>query len=138
LGPSAGAARADTATAQALSSVQMAAVALPVIVDGRLVNYVFVTVKLELAPIADGALVRTKEPFFRDALVRAAHRTPFTLPADYIHLDAARIRAEILNDAVVILGRGVVHDARVIKQVPQHQIAPPRVSETSSRPELVP
>lgn len=138
LGPCAGVARADTATAQALSSVQLAAVALPVVVDGRLVNYVFVTVRLDLTPNADGGLVRDKEPFFRDALVRAAHRTPFTLPTDYTHLDAARIRAQVLNDAVVILGHGVVRDARVIKQVPQHQMSPPRASATASGPELVP
>lgn len=120
------------------SFVQLGAVALPVVVDGRLINYVFVTVKLDLTPMADGAVVRNKEPFFRDALVRAGHRTPFTLPADYTRLDDKRIRAEVMSDAVAIVGRGVVAKAEVIKQVSQHYRDLPLPPSRSRAPELVP
>ena len=50
---------------------------MPIVVDGQLVNYVFVYVRLNLTSGANATRLREKEPFFRDALVRAGHRTPF-------------------------------------------------------------
>src|SRR5687767_7430079 len=63
--------------------VDLLPVALPIVVDGRLVNYVFVYVRINLTSAALPNRVREREPHFRDALVRAGHRTPFTLPGDY-------------------------------------------------------
>ena len=141
---SAGAARA--ADEAKPSSLQLNAVALPVVVDGQLVNYVFVTVKLDLALGADAQPVRNKEAFFRDALVRAGHRSPFTLAADYTKLDPGRIRAAVLNAAVGIVGPGVVANVEVVKQVSERRSAQrPRQSAvvaqppaTSREPELIP
>ncbi|MDB5458732.1 MAG: hypothetical protein JWO72_473, partial [Caulobacteraceae bacterium] len=61
-----GAARAAEDKGKAPQAIQLEAVALPVIVNGALLNYVFVSVRLELMPKADGAAVRAKEQFFRD------------------------------------------------------------------------
>jgi hypothetical protein len=77
--------------------VTLSPVALPIIVDGRLINYVFATVKVVLRPGVDSVAMREKEPYFRDALVRAAHRTPFVLPHDYNHVDTAKLRAAMLR-----------------------------------------
>ena len=66
---------------------------MPIIVNGRLVNYVFVYVRINLATGADTPRWRDKEPYFRDALVRLGHRTPFTWPSDYTRLDEARLKA---------------------------------------------
>lgn len=120
------------------ATVQLAAVALPIVVNGRLVNYVFVTLKLDLAAGADGAAVRGKEPFFRDALVRAGHRTPFVLATDYMHIDAARVRAEVMNDAVGIVGRGVVRNVEITKQASQRIIGVPSPAAAGRRPDLIP
>ena len=43
---------------------------MPIVVDGQLVNYVFVYVRINLKSGADVTKMREKEPFFRDALVR--------------------------------------------------------------------
>jgi hypothetical protein len=117
-------------------AIQLQAVALPVVVDNRLINYVFVTVKLDLALGADGAQVRAKEPFFRDALVRAGHHAPFTLASDYAKLDVGKIRAAVLKDAPAIIGPGMVRDVEVVKQVPQHQMAkpPPHAQKQAAEP----
>ena len=120
------------------ATVQLASVALPIVVDGRLINYIFITVKLDLAPGADGSAVRAKEPFFRDALVRAGHRAPFTLATDYMHVDTGRVRAEVLNDAVAIVGRGVVRNVEIVKQAPQHTLGRPSTASTSRSSELIP
>jgi hypothetical protein len=120
------------------STVQLTAVALPIVVDGRLINYVFVTVKLALAPGVDGASVRAKEPFFRDALVRAGHRRPFVLANDYTHIDVGRVCAEVMSDSVGIVGRGVVRRVEVVKQVSQHRYDLPTAGVSAPGPELIP
>jgi hypothetical protein len=88
--------------------VDLAPVGLPVVANGRLVNYVFVYVRIDLTPGADLPRWRDKEPYFRDALVRLGHRTPFTLPSDYTRLDEPRLKAALLQAAVAITGPGVV------------------------------
>src|SRR5436190_17401490 len=85
-------------------NVTLSPVALPIVVDGRLVNYVFVTLRLDLAPLANTSKLREKEPYFRDAIVRAAHRTPFTLPSDLTRIDEVRLKAAMLREATAIAG----------------------------------
>src|SRR3712207_6320443 len=62
--------------------VDLAAVGVPIIVNGRIQNYVFVQARLNVARGQDAIALRAKEPWYRDALVRAAHRTPFVNPLD--------------------------------------------------------
>ena len=110
-------------------SVTLSPVALPIIVDGRLANYIFVTVKVLLRPSADSLVLRDKEPYFRDALVRAAHRTPFVLRYDYNHIDAAKLRAVMMREAAAITGPGTIRDIAVIEETPQHQVRSPRPAQ---------
>ncbi len=113
-------------------AVLLSPVALPILVDGRVLNYIFVMVKVRLTPSADEAALRDREPYFRDALVRAAHRTPFVLRYDYNHVDAARLRAVMLKEAVAITGPNVIRDVLVVDQTPQHHIPSPRPPQPNS------
>lgn len=106
--------------------VDLQPVALPVVVSGRLVNYVFVYVRVNLAPNADVAKVRAREPMLRDALVRMGARTPFTNPADYNRVDEAKVCAAMQQAVTAIVGPGVVRSVAVTSQTPQHRIATPR------------
>jgi hypothetical protein len=106
--------------------VDLQPVGLPIVVDGRLVNYVFVDVRLNLTAGADTSRWRAKEPFFRDLLVRAGHQTPFTLPGDYEKVDAAKLAAVVLREAAAITGPGVIRSVVVTSQVPSHRARPPR------------
>jgi len=103
-------------------AVTLSPVALPIVVNGRLANYVFVTVKVWLTPNADVFTLRDKEPYFRDALVRAAHRTPFVLPHDLNHLDEAKLDNSLYRDAMAIAGPGTIQRIQVLSQTPQHQL----------------
>ena len=94
--------------------VDLAPVAMPIIVSGRLINYVFVYIRVNLTPSADAIHLRDKEPFFRDALVRMGHRTPFTLPTDYTKLDEARLKAAFLQAASAIAGPGMVASIEIM------------------------
>jgi hypothetical protein len=94
--------------------VDLAPVPLPVVVNGRLVNYVFVYMRVNLVANADTPRWRDKEPYFRDALVRLGYRTPFTWPADYTRLDEARLKAALYQAAVGVTGPGVVASVEVL------------------------
>jgi hypothetical protein len=133
----AGAARAAEDSGKAPQTIQLEAVALPVIVKGALLNYVFVSVRLELAPRADGAAVRAKEQFFRDDLVRAGHHTSFVRMDDYNKVDEAKVSAEVMRFAASIVGPGKLKTAVVTKQVSQKMVATPTTSQVRPR-EIVP
>jgi hypothetical protein len=106
--------------------VDLQPVALPIIVDGRLANYVFISVRLNLASGADTSRWRAKEPFLRDALVRAAHDTPFTVPNDLQKIDVAKLTAMLMRASVAICGPNVVRSVVVTSQISSQRARPPR------------
>jgi hypothetical protein len=114
--------------------VDLQPVALPIVVDGRLVNYVFVYVRVNLKASADVTKVRDKEPMFRDALVRDGHRTPFVLPGDWQKVDEARLIAAMTRDTNAI-APGAVASVSLISQTPQKHVMPPRPAASDQPPE---
>lgn len=128
-GPASAAAppKSDKALASQGQYVDLLPVGLPIVVQGKIVNYVFVHVRIHLSPFANGIKLREKEPFFRDALVRAGHRTPFTLTSDYGRIDEARLSASLKQEAEAIAGRGQIRAVAVTQQAPRRQVATPRV-----------
>ena len=104
-------------------SLNINGVGLPVITGGRLRNYVFVTLRLHLGAHATPEALRHKEAFFRDALVKAGHRTPFVLANDWTRLDANALSASLMRSAVTIAGRGAVTRVEVVSQAPRRQIS---------------
>ncbi|MEW6596097.1 MAG: hypothetical protein AB1429_01240 [Pseudomonadota bacterium] len=94
-------------------------VALPLVKDGKIVNYVFVSTRLQLAPSVDSSTFREKEPYFRDALVRAGNRTPFTKPGDYLHVDEAALKASLMRSAASLSKPGEVIRVDVVTQTPK-------------------
>jgi hypothetical protein len=56
--------------------------AVPVVRDGRLVNYLFVSIRIQIAPGVDLWRTREKAQFLRDALVRASHANALADPND--------------------------------------------------------
>jgi hypothetical protein len=108
--------------------VDLQPLAMPIIVKGQLLNYIFVYVRLNLTTGADATRLRQKEPFFRDALVRAGHRTPFVLATDYQKVDEAKLTAAMMREAAAIAGPGQVRSAVVTLQAPQRRVIMPRPS----------
>jgi len=96
-------------------------VGLPVIEGGRLRNYVFVSLRLHLGAGKTPEQMRPKEAYFRDALVKAAHRTPFLVPGDWTRLDGAALQRSLLASANQIAGRGAVARVEIISQTPRRR-----------------
>ena len=103
----------------------IAGVGLPVIEGGRLRNYVFVSLRLHLGAGKTVEQMRPKEAFFRDALVKAAHRTPFTVPGDWTRLDERALSNALVAAAAGISGRGSVTRVEVVAQNPRRRSGMP-------------
>lgn len=110
------------------ASLSIAGLGLPVIEGGRLRNYVFVALRLDLGAGKTMEQIKPKEPFFRDALVRAAHRTPFTVHGDWTRLDERALSAALVSASAAISGRGSIRRVEVVSQTPRRRAAiqPPR------------
>lgn len=106
---------------EAPASVNISGVGLPVIAAGRVQNYVFVSLRLHLSRSADPQVVRAKEAWFRDALVRAAHATPFTVANDWTRLDAAAMQRSLIQAAGRIVGQGKVARVEIVAQSPRRR-----------------
>ena len=107
---------------------------LPIVWQGRLVNYVFVKLRLMMAPGVDAANYRDKEPYFRDALVRIGHHTPFVDPGDFTRVDESALRRVLLAEASRIVGPRVVSGVVVVSQSPQRVSGLPRSPRTRTPP----
>jgi hypothetical protein len=94
--------------------VDLAPVAMPIVVGNHLINYVFVYIRINLTPEANLAAMRDKEPYFRDALIKLGHRTPFTRPDDYTRLDESRLKASLYQAAVAIAGPGMISNIQIL------------------------
>jgi len=118
--------------------VDLAPVALPIIVDGRLVNYVFVSARVNLTRSANVVKLRTREPYFRDALVRDAHRTPFTKPNDYMSVDEKKLTAALFRDAVALSSRQDIQSVVVTSQTPKNRRSVPAATSAGPAVEVRP
>lgn len=121
----ASAALASSDAPAAPAALSIAGLGLPVIEGGRLRNYVFVALRLELGAGKTVEQMRPKEAFYRDALVKAAHRTPFTVPGDWTRLDERALSAALVSASVAISGRGSVRRVEVVSQSPRRRTGMP-------------
>jgi hypothetical protein len=101
------------------ATVNISGVGLPVIAEGRLRNYVFVSMRLHLGGSATVESMRGKEAYLRDALVRAGHRTPFIVPNDWTRIDTNLMSASLMRSAATIVGRGSISRVEIISQAPR-------------------
>ena len=106
--------------------VNVSPVAAPIVLNGQLINYIFVTLRVDLSPNVDALRMRDREPYFRDALVRAAHRHPFVKPGDYTHVDERALKAAMMAESARIAGPHVVTGIEIVSAQPQKVTGLPR------------
>lgn len=123
--PAAALAAPETTTAPEAAWVTMTGVGLPIIVDGRVINHIFVELKLHLKPGHPLEQVRAKDAHMRDALVRAGHSRPFVLPTNYNRVDERALAASLMQIATRQLGAGIVLRVEVVRQTPRMRVRNP-------------
>ncbi|MBX9614538.1 MAG: hypothetical protein K2X25_02985 [Caulobacteraceae bacterium] len=101
--------------------LDIAGIGLPIISEGRIRNYVFVTVRLTLGEGHTPDSLKSKVPYFRDALVRAAYRTPFVVANDWTRINDAAVNAMLMAAAPTLAGPGAVTRVEVALQSPRRR-----------------
>jgi hypothetical protein len=107
-------AKAQDVDPSAARSMDAAYLAVPVVRDGQLVNYLFVSVRFEIAQGVDLWRTREKAQFLRDALIRACHRTSLARADDDNVLDQPRAIQVFRTTAVEVLGERAVGRVSII------------------------
>ena len=123
--------------ASAAPFVDLAQVGLPITVNGKAVNYVFAEVRLHVAPGQDAMKLRAMEPYYRDALIRAAHRQPFVRPDDWTRIDEARLKAVMLAEARRISGPKAFSKVEIKRQTPRRVAGMRRPGAAKPRPKTL-
>lgn len=88
--------------------------AVPVIRDGQLVNYLFVSIRIEIQNGVDLWRTREQAHFLRDALVRASHNADLASAADNNALNEARALEVYRAAAIQALGERAVGPITIV------------------------
>ncbi len=86
----------------------------PVVRDGRLVNYLFLNVRLQLSPSVDLWRTREKGHFLRDALLKAVHRRSVAAADRDDQIDPVAAQALILTVARQTLGANAIRSVEIL------------------------
>lgn len=88
--------------------------AVPVVRNGQLVNYLFVSIRIEIADGVDLWRTRERAHYLRDALVRASHGNDLADPNDSNLLNEARAIEVYRAAAVHALGAQAVAGVSIV------------------------
>lgn len=94
-------------------SMDAAYIAVPVVRDGVLVNYLFVSLRVDISPSVDLWRTRERAHFLRDALVRAAHRASLADPHADDRLNTPLALATFRTAAAEALGAAAVRNLTI-------------------------
>jgi hypothetical protein len=100
-------------------SVKLASVAIPVFKGRNVVNYLFLSIKINLTLKADQGKLRDMEPYFRNVLIRSAHKTSFAMADRDDKLDEARFKAVMKAEFTKVAGAGTIESVEVVSQSPK-------------------
>lgn len=107
---------------QLARAIVVEAVPMPVFRKNRLVNYIYISVRVELVASADAFKLRERSHFLRDSVLRAVHRADLSDPARTDQLNTAAALPLIRAAAVQALGDKAVAKVEitnVVAQTPQ-------------------
>lgn len=108
--------------------MEVASVPAPVFGDGKLYNYFFLNVRIEIAEGQNLVRMRERVQFVRDALVRGLHKTSVAKPSSMDVLDEEAALAVVRAAAEEALGKKAVSGVEITFAEPLHlsYTQPPR------------
>lgn len=105
---------AEEGGASSSRSMDAPYLAVPVVRNGVLVNYLFVSLRIEIAQGVDLWRTREQAHFVRDALVRASHSTDLADPNDNNVLNEARALQVYRAATIQVLGERAVGPITIV------------------------
>jgi len=118
--------------------LDLSGVGLPVLQDGRVVNYVLVRLRINLNPGISRPDIEAGEPFVRERMLKAAFRAPLNSGTELMALDPQKLEAQTLSAARAVYGATRVQSVEIRDQKPQKRLYSPPVSGTQSRQPIRP
>lgn len=119
----AGAVRADDSADAGAPAVRLATVGIPVMENGEVVNYLFLSVRINLTLTAPEGKFRDMEPYFRDAMVRLSHKTSFGMAGHSDQLDVPRFTNAMMVEWTKITGPHMIKSIDVLAQSPKRHLS---------------
>jgi len=111
------------ATIKVDPQISLSPVAVPITEKGKLVNYVFLSIKIILSPKADQFRMVGQEPFYRDALVRVGHRQNLGVPGDPNRVDEALLKAVLKREVASFVDPSLIARIEIVRQDPKKRVA---------------
>lgn len=118
--------------------IDLSGIGLPILREGRVVNFVFIRARIQLNPGLTKADIEAREPYIREGLVRSAYRTPLNQPDDFMTVDPKLFESALLREARAALGPKAVKSVQLRDQKAQKMVYVPRPGSGSSRSPIPP
>ena len=116
--------------------IDLSGIGLPVMKEGRVVNFVFIRARIQLNPGLTKADIEAREPFIREGLVRSAYRTPLNSGTEYMAVDPKKFEAVLMREAKAALGANKVRSVELRDQKAQKRIYVPP-AQTGARRDVI-
>lgn len=96
-----------SATEAATNNVEMLPVIAPIVIDGKLTGYFYISCKLVASSQSSAKAIRDKVPFIQDAFVRDVNIRPIAV-MDAEKVDRVALGNHMMEDARALVGAGTV------------------------------
>lgn len=103
-------------------SVRLASVGIPVMRERQVVNYLFLSIRINLSMTAPEGKLRELEPVFRDTVIRVSHRISFGQTERHDKLDEPRFKSVMMAEFTKIAGPGNIKSIDILSQSPKKHI----------------
>lgn len=104
-------------------SVKLASVGIPVMSGNQVVNYLFLSIRINLTAKANESKLRDMEPFFRDSLMRVSHTVSFGQADHSDLLDEPRFKSVMTAEWSKITGPGAIKSIDILSQSPKRHLS---------------
>jgi hypothetical protein len=96
-------------------NIDMPGLVSPVIVDGELHRYVYLSLKLKLSDSGQRSMILEKIPYLQDAFLREVHGASIAFNNDPSIVDEAGLLKRLMQVCVRVVGAGAVKDIEIMK-----------------------
>lgn len=91
-----------------IPTISMPTLVTPVVVNGELQHYVFLSITLELTSDAHKNMMLEKIPYLQDAYLREVHRASVAKDDDPTVIDEAGLKDRLMSVSATVVGPNVV------------------------------
>lgn len=98
-------------------NIDMPGLVSPVVVDGELHRYVYLSLKLKLSDVGQRPMMLKKIPYLQDAFLREVHGASIAHNNDPSIVDEAGVIGRLMHVCEIVVGPGVVKEIEIMKAV---------------------